>query len=145
MMLDLRSESKNTTIQGYEVFAYQDINCAPSQLGLSIESKQFTNAIEKLGPIRVAAESQMTFAILYGEARMAQNRQCSFTASFVPRSGEKYSVQFAVDDGALGCGMQIMDSSGQEIGFESPQESCAETFAGRVKNGGAGFLNWTIM
>lgn len=144
MTLDLRSESKGTTMQGYRVFAYQDMNCTPSPLGSLIESKQFTGAVEKIGPIKVVAASPLTFAVLYGESRMSQNRQCSFTASFLPRAGESYGVQFAVADGALACGMKITDGAGQEVSFESPSSSCAETFAGRVKNGGTGVLNWTF-
>ncbi len=144
MTLDLRSDSKGTTMQGYGVFAYKDMNCTPSPLGALMESKQFTGAVERMGPLKVAASSPLTFAVLYGESRMAQNRQCSFTASFLPRAGESYGVQFVVEDGALACGMKIVDGAGQEVRFESPLSSCAETFAGRVKNGGSGLLNWTF-
>ncbi len=131
-------------MQGYRVFAYEDLSCTPSRLGSKLESRQFTDANEKIGPIKVAAESPLTFAILYGEARIAQNRECGFTASFTPHEGESYTVNFAVSNGALACGIGITDGAGHDVPFESPVSSCAETFAGKVRNGGAGLLNWKV-
>ena len=144
LALDLHSVSTGTTSQSYRVFAYDDLNCTASRFGAPLKIVRFAEPSVKLEPIKIVAEAPLTFSILYGESRMAQNRQCSFTASFMPRSGDTYNILFQVAHGAQACGMKIFDKSNSEVSYESPLMSCAETFAGRVRNGGTGILDWKL-
>ncbi|MBI1891856.1 MAG: hypothetical protein HYS18_14510 [Burkholderiales bacterium] len=141
---DLTSDSTNTTSKGFNVFAYDDLNCIPSKHGSRIDWKWPANDREILGPASVAAGVSLTFAVLYGESRIAQNRNCSFTASFNPLAGQTYLIRFVVTNQSLACGIQITDSSGTQVAYQAPENSCAETFAGKVKNGGAGILDWKV-
>src|SRR6185436_12524360 len=91
---------------------------------------------------RVVAGDPLTLAMTVSEARLGQNRQCSFTATFTPNAAQSYTVRFASTDQALACGMRIFDSAGKQVAQKEPANSCAITFAGAVKNGGAGILDW---
>lgn len=142
MSFDLSSDSTGTTGKAFILTTFDDLNCAPSKYGSKLDSKAFANDREQLGPLRVAAGKPLTFAVTYSESRFAQNRACSFTASFLPLPEQAYTVRFAVVDQSAACGLQIADGGGSEVRYEAPELSCAETLAGKVKNGGAGILNW---
>lgn len=142
---DLTSDSTGTSTRTFTAWAYEDLSCKPSKYGAKLDSKALADAHEILGPTKVAGGSPFTFALSYIEARFAQNRECSYTASFVPAAGQTYAVNFAVVNQSLGCGLKITDQSGESVQYQSPEYSCAETMAGKIKNGGAGILDWKIL
>jgi hypothetical protein len=142
---DLSSDSTGTTTQNYIVTTYEDLGCTPSKYGTKLESKALASGRERLGPVKVAASGKpFTLAVAYSESRFGQNRGCSFTASFLPQSGASYVVRFASVDQSLACGLKIADGDGSSMSYEAPQMSCAETLAGKVKNGGSGILDWEV-
>lgn len=141
---DLTSDSKSTTSKSFIVSAYEDLSCAPSKYGTRLGTKWPANDHEVLGPVAVAAEVPLTFAVYSSESRFAQNRGCSFTASFTPRAGQHYSVRFASVDQSLACSAKIEDGSGAQVPYQVPEISCAATSAGKVKNGGGSVLDWKV-
>lgn len=144
LSFNLRTDSTGTTIKNFIIKHYADAECSESKQGTKIGNTVFASEKESLGPYWVLANMPLTFAVLYSEARFKQNRGCSMTATFTPTVGQKYTVQFAVIDQSYGCGLRILDQENKPVSFSEPEFSCAETLAGKVKNGGAGILNWEI-
>jgi len=142
---DMSSDSSNTTGRSFTVWTYEDTACTPSKNGAILASKGLSNTEEKFGPLKISATSPFTFAVSYLESRIGQNRECSFTATFTPQVGLSYRVRFAAKDQAGVCGIQITDSGGVEVDYASPELSCAETFVGKIKNGGGGGVNWRLI
>jgi hypothetical protein len=138
------SDSTDTTAKSFQIWAYEDLSCAPANHGSSLDSKRLASDTERLGPVKVATDKPFTFAVAYGEARFAQNRSCSFTAAFWPAADQTYSVRFKAVNQSAACGLQITDSRGTPVRYEAPQMSCTEGVAGKTKNGGAGILDWQI-
>jgi hypothetical protein len=124
--------------------AYEDFSCAASKYGPVLDTKSLADATEQLGPFNVVAGKPFVFAADYMEARIAQNKECSYTASFVPAPGQSYVVRFAAVNQVQGCGVQVSDGNGSKVAYKAPELSCVSTFAGRVRNGGAGVLNWGV-
>ncbi len=140
---DLNNDSVGTTVRTFSIWNYSDSKCTPSKDGLKIDFKPFASEHEKLGPYEILGDSPFTFAVAYGEARVAQNRDCSVTATFTPSSLKKYTVHFFVKDQSYRCGIKILDEKENIVPFEQPEYTCRESLARKKpKNGGAGILTW---
>jgi hypothetical protein len=145
LRFEVSTDSTGTTTKpGYIVSTFEDPNCSTATDGtrlLTIKSKGPID-VDVAGPIRVVAGDPLTLAMKVSEVRLGQNRQCSFTATFTPSVAQSYTVRFVSTDQALACGMRVFDAAGKEVAQKEPANSCLTTFAGAVKNGGAGILDW---
>ncbi len=138
LAFDLRSDSEGTTSRYFNIFAYEASDCEQSPLGSSMGHVMFAGSREMVGPIDVAADRRLTFAVSYLESRLNQNRGCSFTATFTPRKAERYQVLFSATNQSLNCEMKISDQYGADVDFHSPAASCASSYAGSEENGQGG-------
>lgn len=126
----------------YLIATFEDANCSTATDGTRLLTIKSTGHKDVGGPVTVIAGDPITLAITTVEARFFQNRQCSFTTTFTPSVGQSYTVQFASIYQAHACGMRILDAAGKQVTHKEPTKSCAITFAGPVKNGGAGIKIW---
>lgn len=146
IVVDAGSDSSSTTGGSFNVFAFaDDVACKASPHGKNLGTTVFSDGTETYGPISVPAAERFTFAVRYIESRMAQNRDCSFTASFVPEPDHSYLVRFRSVADVSSCSLTVDDqTAGRSVSLAAPQYSCVASVAGRPKNGQAGHLQFEV-
>ena len=146
MIFIARNDSIGTSVRKVRVLSFPNSKCANGMGSRKIAQKMFSRHYEAFGPIKVVANKPFTFAVTYLDARAAQNRDCSVTATFTPLTGHSYKAAFDVVDDVSQCGLKVQDNTFQEVSdvtFESPEYSCVESFIEeKVHNGQAGWLNY---
>jgi len=140
LTFEVSTDSTGITLMkpSYVVSTFEDSSCTSATDGTRLLMIKSTGPKDVAGPVTVAAGDPMTLAITTVEARLFQNRQCSFTTTFTPSAGQAYTVQFASVDQGHGCGMNVLDAAGKQVTHKEPKNSCANTMAGAIRNGGAG-------
>jgi hypothetical protein len=148
---DVSTDSTGTTGLFYSVLNFGGVDCHPSEYGEKITGKSFAGEHETFGPFNILAEAPFTFAVKYTDSRFAQNRECSYTASFTPREGRNYLATFKTIGNVSSCNMTIGESHQQKyetIEFISPELTCAPYFhrptSYRGRNGQPHDLNWSV-
>lgn len=147
LSFDLSTDSTGTTGRWFRIYSYGDLSCAPSARGWTVTSTSALGQVEDretLGPVDVQAGEPFTFVVAYIESRFAQNRECSFTASFTPEAGRAYRASFAVTRQSNVCDLKIEDDRNTRISYAAPEDSCYQGRVGRMPNGGGGRLNYKI-
>ena len=98
-------------------------------------------------PISISSEKPLYFTANYIDSGFAQNRACSLTGVFNPKTDHTYQARLAVLDNVTACQLGIFDiSNGQEeaIEFQMPEHVCTGEGGPKIKNGQAMQLNWKI-
>jgi hypothetical protein len=143
----VKNDSTKTTGRHIVILKHANVECKADKQGSRLGAKLFAGSKEVFGPVKVLAGEPFAFSISYGESRFAQNRDCAVTASFTPHAEHSYLINFSSVDNVGSCNLEIEDSSqGIPLKVEhlSPEYSCVSSFAGKVKNGQPGRLNWTV-
>lgn len=112
--------------RNYRIKALEDLSCTDSsKFGYDLGSLDYTDAHENLGPIKVVADTPLTFVIGYWEVNSGREGRCSYTASFTPTNGKSYLVRFSVTSQSMACNaLQITDENGSQVSYKSPERSC---------------------
>jgi hypothetical protein len=144
LKFEVSTDSAGATLAtpSYLVRTFGDPNCSEPTEGTRLLTIKSTGPKDVGGPIKVVGGEPLTLGVTTLEARLAQNRQCSFTTTFTPAAGQSYTVQFVSRDQARACGLRVLDADGKQVAHKDPVNSCATTFAGQLKNGGGGMLIW---
>ena len=126
----------NSTHEGigkhWTVWQFTDPNCETKEKGERIAKKRRNKPIP---PVSVPAGRPVTIAFYYVEANFKQNRECSYTWTFTPRAGEKYSSDLVVSQN-ISCNATIVSSSGEIVQASTPANSCVVGLYGKkVPNG----------
>jgi hypothetical protein len=147
LSFDLATDSTGTTGKWFRVYSYRDLSCAPSERGWIVAMTSALGSAttgDTLGPVDIRAGEPFTFVVSYAESRFAQNRECSFTASFTPEAGRAYRASFAVTKQSNVCNLQIEDDRNTRVSYATPEDSCYQGLVGRMPNGGGGTLRYNI-
>lgn len=145
LIVDMESDSTNTTLISIYVRAHDMPDCNPSPHGETLTSERFANKKTTLAPEDIIAGEQFTFTVSYIEARFAQNRSCSFTASFVPEVDMTYFAHFRSLNNGMTCDLKMDDHQKKPVAFTEPEFSCVKSLAGQsIQNRKASILNWRV-
>ena len=116
----------------WTIWQFNDPTCETKEKGERIAKKRRNKPI---APVTVPAGRPITLAFWYIEANFAQNRECSYTWTFTPVTGAKYTADLAVSP-TISCKASLADSSGQAIPSSQPVNSCvAGLYGHKIANG----------
>ena len=126
----------NSTHEGigkhWTVWRFNDPSCETKEKGERIAKKRRNKPIP---PVSLPAGRPVTIAFYYVEANFAQNRECSYTWTFTPTAGEKYSSDLVVSSN-ISCKATLVSSSGESVQTTTPVNSCVVGLYGaKVANG----------
>lgn len=124
-----------------------DESCNRSEYGSDGGKKSIFGSDPKIEttPIAIRAEKPLQFTTSYIDARFAENRACSVTGIFTPKTNHIYQARMKVEQNVTACKLGIVDiSSGTEepVDFTMPPYVCGEGKPSNVKNGRPLQLNW---
>ena len=126
----------NSTHEGigkhWTVWQFKDPSCETKEKGERIAKKRRNKPIP---PVSLPAGRPVTIAFYYVEANFAQNRECSYTWTFTPMAGEKYSSDLVVSPN-ISCKATLASSAGESVQTSTPANSCVVGLYGaKVANG----------
>jgi hypothetical protein len=116
----------------WHVWKFEDHACRDPKKGVRVARKGKGRPIETL---HLPAEQPITLAFWYIEASYGVNRECSYTWTYTPKTGERYRARLAVARDIL-CSATLVDAAGAPVEVSTPENPCAiDLYGQRVPNG----------
>jgi len=147
-MLHISGNTRNFFVE-----AYDDANCTLSANGTRLAN--FYGPTRDVAPdedgktISIPSGKPFIFTYYYIDARIAQNRTCGLTVSFIPENGKKYSSFFFVDNEVTGCDASISEypeKAGSNIAsFQYNKNYCLGGNNEGTTNGRPTWINWRVI
>lgn len=149
LSIKVSSDSVGHTSMGHRVEVFKNLQCEPSPYGQEFGKKIFTKSGEIYAFKEIVANEPFTFVTAYMESRLAQNRECHFTASFIPEANHRYFADFKTLANVGYCEMRLFDESfdpPRMVLYETPERSCRESASAGLylPNGSPLDLNWKV-
>ncbi|RDZ26170.1 hypothetical protein [Lysobacter silvisoli] len=142
LAFDLQSQSTGGGLgKHWHVWKYEDAACEAKEKGVLVARKRLK---QPMAPIRLPADRPVTLAFWYIEANFGQNRECTYTWTFTPNAGEKYSVDLRVSP-YVSCDVRLTGASGVPVPATTPVNSCVTGLLGRkIENGHPAVVEYRV-
>lgn len=125
----------------WHVWKFKDPACSDSEKGVRVARKRKGKPMETL---HLPAEQPITLAFWYIESSFGVNRECSYTWTFTPKTGEHYSARLAVSRD-IHCNATLVDAAGAPVDVSTPLNSCVIGLYGqRIPNGEPAIITYEV-
>lgn len=146
--LAVESDAASTTTRTvYTLMLDESCNRHPYGLGGGSKSVFGSDPKIETASIAVLAEKPLQFTTNYIDARFAQNKGCSVTGVFTPKTDHIYQARMKIEQDVSVCKLGIIDLSNggeEQVDFTMPPYICGEGKPSDIKNGQAMQLNWSV-
>ena len=142
LAMDIESQSTGGGLgKHWHVWKYKDSACRDPEKGVRVARKRKGKPMEAL---HLPAEQPITLAFWYIEANFGSNRECSYTWTFTPKTGEHYRVRLSVARD-IHCSATLVDAADVPVEVSTPVNSCVIGLYGRrVPNGEPALITYEV-
>lgn len=142
LAMDIESHSTGGGLgRHWNVWKYEDSACRDPEKGVRVAHKRKGKPMESL---HLPAEQPITLALWYIEANYGNNRECSYTWTFTPKTGEHYRARLAVSRD-IHCNVTLVDAAGAPVDVSTPENSCVlGVYGKRIPNGEPAIITYEV-